>query len=322
MPTISPQQKTYFLMFSLLTNLVLATILIVNHSQSSPLPTDQMFRLIHPQVTNSAAMKADRGNILHYGTLKEELTQLISQESTQAAQVSVYLQDIHTGATVGINESKGFFPASLLKIPIMMAILKKVDNQELKLDDKITLEREDFDKGLSSLRTEGAGAKVSISKLLIHMIKDSDNTAKNALKRQVTDAELNSPFAHVGIPNPYVSAEKMVNPKNYIRLFKSLYYATYLSPEMSERALELATDTTTEILLPSGVPPHIQVAHKFGVQDDRTLSDCGIIYEPNNPYMLCIMIESQNESRSVQLIGTISQLIYNSITQQQVAPSQ
>ena len=39
--------------------------------------------------------------------------------------ISVYYKDLTTGAWIGVNEKEDFIPASLNKVPLMMALYKK-----------------------------------------------------------------------------------------------------------------------------------------------------------------------------------------------------
>lgn len=148
------------------------------------------------------------------------------------------------------------------------------------------------------------------------MIVDSDNTAQNALIRQLSLSEIDAVFVHVGIPDPYLlDSEHSVSPRNYVRFFKALYYSTFLTPEYSEKALDLATDTQEEDLISKGVPSQIQVAHKFGIVNEKFLHDCGIIYHQKNPYFLCIMTKNMlNESYDI--IPEISKDVYDYVDSQ------
>jgi beta-lactamase class A len=256
--------------------------------------------------SNSQDSKA----ILHYGNLSSTIKNEISKYNL-LGKTGVFIQDIKTGSWLGINEKEGFSPASLLKIPIMMAILKKVDNEEIKLSDKIQILTEDADNLYGEVYKK-VGKEETVSQLLEQMITFSDNTAKNAIKRQLSILELDTVFVHVGIPDPYMAySNQTVSPRGYTRLFKALYYSTYLSSKMSEKALSLTTDTQQEQLLSMGVPSEIQVAHKFGIIDGQFLSDCGIVYHPINPYFICIMIKNEDMEESKELINKISKDTYD-----------
>lgn len=255
----------------------------------------------------------DGSAILHYNGLKKTIEQEI-KENNADGKLGIFVQDIQTGAWLGINERGGFAPASLLKIPIMMAILKRVELGEMNINDDIVLLPEDLDKRAGNLYERGAGAKIKIIELLEEMITFSDNTAKNALKRQLFIEEIDRVFAHIGISNAYSqNQEQGISPRGMTRIFKSLYYHTFLSPKLSELALELTTDTQEENLISRGVPSEIQVAHKYGisiVKDNEVLHDCGIIYHPTNPYLLCIMTKNLELQKSIELIQKISKEVY------------
>lgn len=247
--------------------------------------------------------------VLHFSDLKTQIESELEKFGAQK-NTGLFLQDGQIGTWLGINEKSGFNPASLLKIPVMMAILKKVHLDEISLKDKLEITEEDLDKNAGTLYQKGPGYKMTVWDFIEEMILTSDNTAKNVLKRQLSDAELNSVFAHVGIPNPYTSADVLVSPRGYTRLFKSLYFSTYLPSKLSEKALGVSTDTKMENLLSAGVPYEIQVAHKYGERPNN-ISDCGIIYHPKNPYFLCIMIRDMEIAKAKELMVNLSKIVYN-----------
>jgi beta-lactamase class A len=255
------------------------------------------------------------GVILHYSGLKEQLEKEIGNFGNEN-NIGLFLQDSRTGAWLGINEKEGFNPASLLKIPIMMAILKKADRGEINLNDKVKLVAEDLDQNSGQLHQKGAGFEISVWDLLKEMILASDNTAKNALRRQLSETELNAVFAHVGIPNPYFdSSGQMVTPRGYSRMFKSLYFSTFLSNSLSEKALDLTTDSRMENLISAGFPPEIQTAHKYGERPDG-ISDCGIVYHPQSIYFLCIMTKDIEIPKARELIANSSKIIFDFVSSQ------
>lgn len=274
----------------------------------------QRFRLVSP--AKKIAVDSDNQDnsvVLHYQGLREKIEEDINS-TTKLENVGVFVQDIRTGAWMGINEREEFLPASLLKIPIMMVILKKVERGEMTLNDTIEITILDLDSDYGELYKQ-LGAKFTVWELMKEMILSSDNTAKNALLRRITFAELNSVFVHVGIPNPYIAENASVTPRGYTRMFKSLYFSTFLSPELSEKALDITTDTREEDLISAGVPPEIQVAHKFGLVSNG-LHDCGIVYHPKNPYFLCVMNKNMEIQKSRELIAGISRDVFDFVNSQ------
>lgn len=298
----------------ILTFLALNSFLLVKLYEKPAVPPSRSFKFVNP----SSVEPIDQANqdvslILHYKGLGGILNDDINSSPISREDVGVFLQDARTGAWLGINEKKGFVPASLLKISVMMAVLKKVERGEIKLTDSITLVQEDADSAYGDLYKSVPGSNFTVWDLLNVMIIRSDNTAKNALRRQLSDDELYAVFTHVGIENPYTTSDATVTPRSFVRILKSLYFSTYLSPELSEKALDLASDTNEESLLSRGVPPEIQVSHKFGERingEEVSLHDCGIVYHPKNPYFLCVMTKGVDEAVEKKLIQQISKDVF------------
>ncbi|MDO8528923.1 MAG: serine hydrolase [Nanoarchaeota archaeon] len=309
---IKISKKTIFtiiLILSLTTNIIFILSVSVPELTGNVV-SEQHFKLIKLQEKVPIDSNIKESSILHYDGLRTEIEKEIEKYNVNGS-IGLFLQDVNTGTWMGINERAGFTPASLLKIPIMIAILKKVERQEIKLTDRVTLTEEDLDENYGDLYKKGAGTKMSIAELLEEMTINSDNTAQNALRKQLSVSELDAIFIHLGVPDPYLlDNDHVVSPRNYIRFFKALYFSTFLSPEFSERALDLTTDTQEENLIAKEIPPEVQVAHKFGIIREEFLHDCGIVYHQENPYFLCIMTKNMVE-KSYEFIPKISKDIYD-----------
>ncbi len=316
-PTTQKRKPYYQITYSIFAISLILNIFFIANNIITTDRTD--LKYIDPSNENLIDRNVqDENTIIHYKGLKEKIQDKIKPSGNEE-EVGIFIQDIRTGSWSGLNERKGFIPASLLKIPIMLAVLKNIERGTLSLQTKIQIEQEDIDQSYQSGIDRRVGEEVAVTQLLEDMISYSDNTAKNALKRQITSNELDSIFKHVGIENPYRAPpnNQTVSPRDYIRLFKALYYSTYLSPELSQLGLELATDTSNENMLSAGVPPGTQVAHKFGIYGEGSLAlhDCGIVYHEKNPYYICIMTQNIPIDKAARLIRDISQTTYEFVNQ-------
>ncbi len=303
--------------FILLILSLAGNVFLFNKIKNNQPPSQEKFALL----STSANIPIDSnmqssGVILHFVPLKGKIEEKLKSLSAEQ-KFGIYLQDIHSGAWFGINEKEGFMPASLLKIPIAMAVLKKIENKEIKEDQKIEIIQEDVDALAGAADRLKVGGEETVWNLMKLMIKDSDNTAKNVLKRQLRPEEINEVFTHVGIENPYLKEDEnqLVTSRQFSRLFKALYFSTFLTPEFSEKLLDLTTETRVESLIAAGVPWEIQVAHKYGERFDL-LHDCGIIYHPVNPYFLCIMTSKIELPEAQSLMKEISAEVYKFVSNQ------
>lgn len=248
--------------------------------------------------------------LLHFVPLKEKILKEVG-DLAENQKIALYVQDANSGSWLGINESERFVPASLLKVPIAMAIYKKYETGSISLDDELIVRQGDIDKEAGVPDRYTVGHSYKVKELLEWMLKISDNTAKNVLKGSLDPEELNSVFTHVAIENPYTAdaSNQNISPRQYERMFKALFFSTYLKPENSQALLSMLTDTRVEGLLSAKLPWEIQVAHKYGERNDA-LHDCGIVYNKQNPYFICVMTSGIDIEQSKFLINDISLEVY------------
>jgi hypothetical protein len=61
-------------------------------------------------------------------------------------------------------------------------------------------------------------------------------------------------------------------------------------------------------------------SHKFGERKfldsgETQFHDCGIVYLPKKPYLLCIMTRGTDLNKATKVIKNISQAVYKNLTQ-------
>lgn len=237
--------------------------------------------------------------------------------------VSVYYRQMNNGTWFGINENEKFKPASMLKVAILISALKQAEAAPELLDKKITVDKIVFptpeDEAVQDPLQEGGA--YPFSELLRRMIRYSDNNALILVSRYLDDRINRSMFTDLGIALPDASekTDLYISVKDYSRFFRVMFNASYLNRQSSETALKMLSDTTFATGLLAGVKPGTRVAHKFGrtpFDQYLQLHDCGIVYYPNNPYLLCIMTRGNDYSKMEELIGNISRMVYDETEEQ------
>ena len=127
-------------------------------------------------------------------------------------------------------------------------------------------------------------------------------------------------YADLGLKVPADEAEEnFITVKDYAALFRILYNASYLSREMSEKALKLLSEVVYEDGLVAVLPEGIKVAHKFGERayeesGVKQFHDCGIIYYPGKPYLLCVMTRGDDFNALQGIVRQVSQTVYQTIS--------
>ncbi len=250
--------------------------------------------------------------------LEENISELIDEEIKKGDVnfISLYFRDLNNGPWIGINEKETFTPASLLKVPLMIAYLKIAEKDPSILEKKILTENNQnlLSQNIIPLRTVEAGKEYKVEELIEYMIIYSDNLAADALLRHIDLESLNNTYRDLGIPVPDgKKVDDFMSVRDYSSFFRILYNASYLNHEMSEKALKILTKSQFVQGLTAGVPAQVEIAHKFGERisgNKKQLHDCGIIYKENSPYLLCIMTRGQDFSKMGEVISEISALVY------------
>ncbi len=266
----------------------------------------------------------EKSEYIEFHPLETKIQEFIDKEikADQVNTVSVYFRDLETGRWVGINENKQFKPASLLKVPIMMAAFRRADSDSEFLGKKVlykTPKSEDIKDGFYKLQN---GKYYSINDLLRAMIIDSDNGAKDQLSELIGDVPLKEAFTELGIQLPQLENQDYeISTKTFSLFFRILYNATFLNSDSSENALKLLSESNFKSGIVAGVPDNIKVAHKFGINGNRggealtdiELHDCGIVYHRPHPYVLCVMTKGKNTKELTQAISGISSIAYDTV---------
>ncbi|HPY08991.1 MAG: serine hydrolase [Patescibacteria group bacterium] len=260
-------------------------------------------------------------------SLKNDLNQYIAKvkKENNVSDVAVYLHDLNSDNWLGINLSSKFSPASLLKVPILIAFLKVAETNPEILKQTVTINNPNIpviNPNITPFKSIQANETYTIEELINYTIHYSDNYAANTLVSLIDPQILTKVYTDIGLQTPGSEGEEnFMTVADYSTFFEILYNASYLNKEMSEKALEILTKSTFNYGLVSGVPAEVEVAHKFGeriYENFKQLHDCGIVYKENNPYLLCIMTrgkmtDGDNFNDLAIVIKKISEKVYNSI---------
>lgn len=242
----------------------------------------------------------------------------LAEKSGKASDVSVYFRDLNTGNWTGVNENDLYRPSSMLKVLNMMSALVIAQGEPGFLGTKLPYEATDHsDQYYKPAHTLSTGDH-TVQELINAMIIDSDNDALHSLD---TDTHLSDTFDFLYslFRLPVASSTDFMSPKSYSALFRVLYNSSLFPWDLSEQVLDLLTHTSFNSGIVAGVPEGTAVAHKFGENTavttegnivERELHDCGIVYYPGHPYLVCIMTKGQDFSSLESAISDVSKMAY------------
>ena len=225
--------------------------------------------------------------------------------------VSIYFEYLPTGASIAMHKDAEFYPASLLKVPVAMAVAKKIERGEWKWTNELVLMSPDKDEHFGDLYKEKTGATFAIEELVRRSLSDSDNTAHFILIRNLEIEEISDVYNHMGLKQ-FLSTEGKMSAKQYSVLLRSLYSASYVSENNSQKLLSYLSRSQFNDFLQSGIPADVSFAHKIGIADDTiTYLDSGIAYVKSRPYLLTVMVQSKEKTMAKGIMKNISENVYN-----------
>jgi beta-lactamase class A len=241
----------------------------------------------------------------------------VSENKGDITTASVYFKDFEGGPWVGINENQAFEPGSLLKVPLAMSVYDQAESSSTYLSEKLDYTGKETDDPQYFKPKPLPAGMYTVQQLVDQMLVYSDNNAANVLANSVGPTGFEDTYVHLGVPPPpTVGTNYSLSAYGYSEFFRILYNATYLDAADSEHLLELLSQTTFNDGLVAGLPPGTKIAHKFGERSFNDsnlleLHDCGIVYAPNHPYLICVMTEGYNYQTMASVISQLSNVTYN-----------
>jgi beta-lactamase class A len=265
-----------------------------------------------------------------YAALEQSVSAYLAQQQSKGlADASVRFGDISSAQGFTVNPKTFYSPASLYKVPIMLAYYKLAETDPSVLNRWLVytgIQDLNADENIPSPVKLQPGAGYSIEQLIEHMIEYSDNNAAQMLIDNLSaighTGALGGVLGDLGVP--YGTPNDFLSVGTYSIFFRVLYNATYLTPDYSEKALALLDKTDFSQGIESGVPNNVQVAHKFGDSNEldqsgtpsgHELHDCGLVYYPGHPYLLCIMTKGTDIPTLESVIAGVSKIVYQDMEQ-------
>ena len=249
----------------------------------------------------------------------------------EAEAVSVYFRDLENGNWFGIGEDEKFSPEIQLKIPVLIAYFKWAETNPLVLRKKI------FYRGvggpfepryLRSPKPLEAGKEYTVNELLFRMTAYGDNSAYALLLANLPPAHLHKVAKDLYVNYDPEKKEDALTLSAYASYFRVLFNASYLSEEMSEKALRYLARTVFRNGMAAGVPPDVNIASKAGERiipmpdapgkpnEVLQLHEFGIIYYPERPFLLGITARGDDFQTLARIIRDITRLVYTELDQQ------
>lgn len=123
------------------------------------------------------------------------LADLATVDTQGSAKIGVYVRDLDTGSSASYQGSERWYIASMVKVPVAIAVLRGIERGQYTLGTRVSLRAGDYVDGAGPTNSQPLGTALPIRYLLEQMMKYSDNTATDMLIDLVGIAQVNETVA-------------------------------------------------------------------------------------------------------------------------------
>ncbi|MCI4446249.1 MAG: serine hydrolase [Candidatus Aminicenantes bacterium] len=247
---------------------------------------------------------------------------ILKRISSLRGEAGITVKDLKTGWTFLHNEDQLFPAASLVKIPIMVACFKAVQDGLIDLGAHYVLERKDKVGGSGVLRRMRSGRVFTWGELIEYMVTESDNTAANILIDKLGFDYINRVFREIGLEKTTLNRrmidfnareqglENYTTAAEMTELLEKIYYGQCFNREISERCLEILKKQKINDRLPRYLPKDVIVAHKTGLERE-VCHDAGIVFTPYGDYIITVLVHTWGGPAAAKIfIARLSSYFY------------
>ena len=252
--------------------------------------------------------------------LSKEIEKLVecSNENT-----SILIKELNSDCDIyNFNSTEKLVSASIIKVPIMLAIFNEVKNGKANLNDMIFVTKNDilYDTEIF----ENGEKKYSINELINWMIIESDNTATNVLLKHFGMENVNNYIANVlKVKSTYLQRYMLdkkaiesglnnyTSQKDMLDIFTLLFNKEILNEELCDIAINILYNQRCQDQIMRYIFEPIKFAHKTGALDYLN-HDVGVMNINNKMFYIGVSVyNSNNKKGNRKLIGNIGKTIYD-----------
>jgi len=222
-------------------------------------------------------------------------------------EVGFYALDPKSGEGFGARADEVFFSASTIKIPVMVAVYRKIEAGDLEYSDTFETTEEDWAAGAGWLRWDTPGATTTVEDSLWLMMTQSDNVATNSLVRLAGGPEyVNEVARDLGAKDTVLywklsseraavpSLDNRTTPRDMANMLERIHNKEAAGDFSCGEMIGLLKQNQLEYWMEAGVPQGIPVANKAGWLD-ATYNDAGIVEFDDHPYILATFTKNGPE---------------------------
>lgn len=277
--------------------------------EAAPVPTEAPAPIVKPTPAPPPApalAPASAPTVTSSPGLAPLRTQLQQYLSRQTGTYGIYIVDLTTGESVGINSEKVFPTASTFKLPMSLYIYDQAQKGKINLNEKIAYTKADYEGGTGTLQNWiKPGNALTVRELVDLAIIQSDNIATLMLMRRYGWQNV---YAYMkalgGTVTHYAPGVPGTTPREM-----AIYMARARSTVLMEPLAHTAFHDRTE----AGVPTGVTVAHKIGTLPN-VINDVALVEAPAHPFIIAAFSQGVDEAVAPGVITEVTRKVYEFLT--------
>jgi len=253
------------------------------------------------------------GNILIANGQKQKINKPLQRQIEELikgfnGEIGVYVKNLSTNKIVAINADTIFPTASMVKIPILIGVMDKINKGELQYHQTLTYKDSLLYAGVDILGSFKNNEQIELSKVIMLMLTMSDNTASLWLQSLAGGGKrINEILDSLGFKNTRVNSRTpgretnrtqygwgQTTPFEMAGLFEKIYKREVISDSASQKMIRLMGRDYWDEQAISQIPSIIFVAAKSGAVDESR-NETLLVMAPKNPYIFSICTKNNKD---------------------------
>lgn len=223
-------------------------------------------------------------------------------------QIGVYVKSLKTGNTISINGDTLFPTASIVKVPILIGIMDRINKNDLNYHQKLVwYDTLNYDPGEDIVAYLKPQSEIELSKVMMLMMTISDNTGSLWLQSIAgTGTKINRLLDSMGYHatrvnsrTPGREADRSVfgwgqtTPNEMGKIFEDIVQGNIISKDVSDKMLRIMSRQYWDEEALSSIPPTVFVASKNGAVD---ASRSEVLYvNGKHPYIFSVFTKNNKD---------------------------
>ena len=245
-------------------------------------------------------------------------------------QIGVYVKSMKTGKTIAINGDTVFPTASIVKVPILIGIMDRINKNELNYHQKLVwYDTLNYDPGEDIVAYLKPQSEIELSKVMMLMMTISDNTGSLWLQSIAgTGTKINHLLDSMGYHATRVNSRTpgreatraafgwgQTTPNEMGKIFEDIVNGKIINKEVSDKMLRIMSRQYWDEEGLSSVPAGVFVASKNGAVN---ASRSEVMYvNAKHPYIFSVFTKNNKDisweytNEAWQLTRKLSKLLWN-----------